>query len=133
MSSSVISMLVEIKNALAAGRDFVELSRSRFREDLAKLLVKEGFLKEVKSFKRGKFTFLHVGLLDRSAPGRQVSWPSLKIISKPGQRIYLSQAQIRRRLSQGQRNIFLSTSRGLLRINEAGQRKLGGEAICELG
>lgn len=134
MQGSIISMLIEIKNAALVKRNSLELPYSRFRENLSNLLVRENYLKSSHRFKKGEFSFLRLDFPED--PRSDLSWLSfrqIKIISKPGRRIYLSTSQIAKMLSLGRRNIILSTSRGLMKAPEAAKRKIGGEAICELG
>lgn len=131
MDNSVISMLTQMKNAYMAKRSYLELPHTKFRESLSKLLVQEGYLKEAKIFKKGQFNHLHIDLLDSSEKDILPQFRTLRIISKPGQRIYLSTPIITRYLKKGRRNVVVSTSRGLMKITDAKKRKLGGEAVCE--
>ena len=131
MDNSVISMLTQIRNAYMAKRSHLELPHTKFRDNLSELLVQEGYLKEVKIFKKGKFNYLHIDILEASEKDVLPQFRSLRIISKPGQRIYLSIPIITRYLKKGRRNIVVSTSRGLMKITDAKKKKLGGEAVCE--
>ena len=134
MTSSVAAMLAQLKNAALARKSFVEMTSSKFRERLGHLLVKESYLKGAHQFKKGNFTYLRLDLPEYGE-GR-LEWTPLRlmhIISKPGQRIYLSSAAIAKLIDKGRRKIIISTSRGLMSVLEAKKRKMGGEAICELG
>lgn len=131
MDNSVISMLTQIRNAYMAKRANLELPHTKFRDSLSKLLVQEGYLKEVNVFKKGKFNYLHFDLLNSSEGDVLPQFRTLRVISKPGQRIYISTPIITRYLKKGRRNMVISTSRGLMKITDAKKRKLGGEAVCE--
>lgn len=131
MDNSVISMLTQIRNAYMAKRVSLELPHTKFRDSLSKLLVQEGYLKEVNIFKKGKFSYLHFDLLNSSEGDVLPQFRTLRVISKPGQRIYISTPIITRYLKKGRRNVVISTSRGLMKITDAKKRKLGGEAVCE--
>lgn len=55
----------------------------------------------------------------------------LKMISKPGQRIYLGTKYIKK-VRGGYGILIISTSKGLMTNKEAKKQKLGGEVICEV-
>jgi small subunit ribosomal protein S8 len=97
------------------------------KEDLAKILVKEGYLEKVKNFKEkgrpGKM--LHLDL--KYENGNPVV-SEIRRLSKPGQRIYVTTKKLPRQF----RGItVVSTPRGLLTAKEARKKGLGGELICE--
>jgi len=55
----------------------------------------------------------------------------LKRISKPGQKIYRGRKELSR--FAGEKGItILSTSQGLMTIEEARRKKIGGEIICKV-
>src|SRR3989338_42839 len=125
-------MLVEIKNAYLAKKPFIEVSNTRSRERLGKFLASHSYVKNHRSFKKGRFSYLHIDLLDDEVAGLY-HFRSLRILSKPGRRIYFPVPKLSRLLTKGRRHIILSTSKGIMRIDEARKRKLGGEAVCDLG
>ncbi len=132
MGDQVISMLVEIKNAYLAKKPFIEVSSTHSREGLGKFLVSNSYVKDLRPFRKGRFGYLHIDLSDDEAQGLYY-FRSLRILSKPGRRIYFSVPKLSRLLIKGRRHIILSTSKGIMKIDEARKRKLGGEAICDLG
>lgn len=125
MSSDVVAeMLIQLKNAAAVGKPFVELPHSRFREALAKILQAEGFVKEVKTYKEA----------GKSYKGLHLGEPKVTQVircSKPGRRLYLSASKLEK-LRRGLGTVIISTSRGLLTLPEARKRRLGGEVICRV-
>lgn len=123
-SDTVAEMLIQLKNATAVGKPFVELPHSRFREALAKILLEGGFVSEVKTFKPAGKTFKRLHL-SRPKVTRVIR------LSKPGRRVYLPARRLERlRRSLGM--VIVSTSRGLLTLPEARKRRLGGEVICRV-
>ncbi|MDP2874067.1 MAG: 30S ribosomal protein S8 [bacterium] len=123
-SDNVSAMLIQLKNATAVGKPFVELPYSRFREALAKILQAEGFVKEVKTFK----------VAGKSYKGLHLSEPNVALVirySKPGRRVYQTAAHLEK-LRRGLGTVIISTSRGLLTMPEARKRRLGGEVICRV-
>lgn len=132
IEGGVISMLIELKNAQMAGRDFIEISHSKFRQAMGKLLAEEGLIREMRVFKKDSFKKLHLGMLPADEfQNRRSKITLLKIYSKPGRRLYYSVGELSKLLMKGHRKLILSTSRGLMMIEEAEKRRLGGEAICE--
>jgi small subunit ribosomal protein S8 len=122
-------MLTQIRNAMMRRRESVELPHSKMKEDLAKVLVKEGYFLKSKNFKEsgrpGKMIHLDLKYDDDGEP------LILKIrrISKPGQRLYLPA----KKLSTKFRGItVVSTSQGLMTAKKAREKGLGGELVCEV-
>ncbi len=121
-------MLTQIRNATMRLRKDVELPHSRMKEELAKLLVKEGYLEKAKNFKEsgrpGKMIHLDLKYEDDEPVISEI-----KRISKPGQRIYAAAKKIPRKF----RGItIVSTSKGLMADREARKKGLGGELIGEV-
>lgn len=124
------NMLSSIKNAAMAGRDFIEIRHSKECESIAKVLEEKGYLEGVKSFKQenGGGKMLHAGLIKEEGVAKL---SQVKIISKPGRRIYKKYGGLRPVL-QGLGVMVISTSRGIMSGQEARKKKLGGEVICEV-
>jgi small subunit ribosomal protein S8 len=129
INDPVGDMLTRIRNAQMRRWKGVELPHSKMKEELAKLLVKEGYLEKSKNFKEsgrpGKMIHLDLKYDDDGEPA------ILKIrrISKPGQRIYSPT----KKLSTKFRGItVVSTSQGLMTAGEARKKGLGGELVCEV-
>jgi len=133
-------MLSIIKNAQMTGKESAELPHSRLREELARLLEKEGYLSAVKVFKpEGKsFKMLSLSLKYLDQPSRagvaRRAIPfinHLKRISRPGKRIYARKDELPRPFG-GKGVVIVSTSRGLMTAKEARAKDLGGELLCEV-
>lgn len=124
------NMLSAIKNAAMAGRDFIEIRHSKECESIAKVLEEKGYLEGVKSFKQenGGGKMLHIGVTKEEGIAKL---SQVKIVSKPGRRIYKKFGELRPVL-QGLGVMVISTSRGIMSGQEARKKKLGGEVICEV-
>ena len=124
------NMLSSIKNAAMAGRDSIEMRHTKECEAIAKILEEKGYLEGVKSFKQenGDGKMLHIGLVKE---GNVAKLSQVKIVSKPGRRIYKKFSEVRPVL-QGLGVMVISTSRGIMSGQEARKKKLGGEVICEV-
>jgi len=119
-------MLARIKNALRVRKEFVDLPFSKMKEEVAKILLGEGYLSKVDVFSRGNKKYLRLGL---KYAGKKSVIEDLKRVSKPGRRIYVN-AQSLPRIQAGFGTAIISTSKGLLTDEQARQQKLGGEVIC---
>jgi small subunit ribosomal protein S8 len=124
----ISEMLTAIRNAQAVLKTTVVVPFSNFKQELAKLMEKEGFIeKSEKKGKKAKKT-LEIGLLYKDG----VSVISgLKRISKPGQRIYVDYSSLKP-VKAGYGLSIISTSKGLLTNKEARKQRVGGELICEI-
>lgn len=125
----ISDMLTRIRNASAVEHKTVMVPHSRTKEQLAKLLVKEGFLKDVHVKRRGVKGFLILGMQyqEDGTPSFQGS----KRISKPGKRIY-SSAKTLYPIRGGYGRAIISTPEGLLTDREARKKNIGGEIYCHV-
>jgi len=130
MTDRVSDMLIRIKNAYLARGKIVELPYFSLGEKLAKILVREGFLAkvEVEKPKEKKFKILNIELAYKN---KKPAMAGVKIISKPGIRVYLKAKKLKE-LSRGLGISIISTSLGLVTDKEARKKNLGGEVICKI-
>ena len=132
MTDPIADMLTRIRNAQAVKKTEVFLPFSKFKYNLAELLVREGWLagaeKISQSAKRG---FDEIRLKLRYHKSGKPAIMSLKRVSKPGRRVYVDYQNLPYVLN----NLgiaVISTSRGLLTNKEARRAKIGGEIVCEI-
>lgn len=131
MSTHLIAnMLSSIKNASLAGKKEVEVPYSKICESIAKVLKDTGYLAEVKVFKEkesaGKSIKLGIAYKNEIPVLRDI-----KMRSKPGRRIYKGADELGS-VAGGYGTSVVSTSRGIMRGQEARKKRLGGELICEV-
>jgi len=123
-------MLIRIKNGYLARKDVVEVPYSKMKEEIAKLLVKEGYLKNLKSqmsnVKSGKILRIEL-----KYEGKRPAIEGVKRISKPGVRIYAKAGEIPK-VKYGFGITIVSTSKGIMTGREAKKKNLGGEVICQV-
>lgn len=124
----ISDMLTRIRNAVAARKADVVLPYSKFKANLAKLLVREGFLTGFEEGLEPK-KILKIQLKYGSDGQELIS--GIKRISKPGQRIYLSYNKLPR-TNSGFGLTIVSTSKGLMTDRQARKEKMGGEVICQV-
>jgi small subunit ribosomal protein S8 len=123
----IADMLTRIRNANKAMHESTQMPTSRMKEDIARLLKEEGYIKDYHVEKAGSFDTLVVEL--KYGRNRERVLSDLKRISKPGRRIYARKDRLPRVLG-GLGTAILSTSSGLVTARDAQQRGIGGEVIC---
>jgi len=128
MTDPITDMLNRIRNAQAVLKPEVSIPFSGKKLEIAKILMQEGFINEIKKSKKRKDKTIEIVL--KYNEGIPVI-SGLKRVSKPGQRIYLKATEIRP-LRKGYGVVIISTSRGLMTNKKAKQEKVGGEILCEI-
>lgn len=119
-----------IKNGYLAKKAEVKVPTSKFKENLAKILVKEGYLGNVKT-QKGENQFVENLILTLKYEDKKPVLTDIQRVSKPGLRVYLGKTKIPKVLG-GLGMIIMSTPEGLMTGQEAKAKNLGGEAICKI-
>jgi len=130
MTDIIADMLTRIRNGQMRRLISVKVPHSRFREEVLKVLVEEGYVKSYK--KKTLRTNVEEMLVDLkySNNGTPVI-QEIKKVSKPGCRLYSSVAN----MSGFYNNLgitILSTSKGVLSDKKARKEGVGGEVICQV-
>jgi len=120
-------MLIRVKNGYLARKEVVEVPYSKIKEEIAKLLVKEGYFKKFK-IENLKFKILK---LELKYEGKRPALEGVKRISKPGVRIYAKAGEIPK-VKYGFGITVVSTPKGIMTDKEARKNNLGGEIICQV-
>ncbi len=124
----ISDLLIRIKNAQKTGHESLELSYSKIKFNIAKILEREGFIAGVERKGQKNKEKLQLNLkYIQGVPAIQ----DLRRVSKSGQRIYITTQKIKR-VQQGYGMAIISTSQGLMTDKEAKSKKLGGEILCEV-
>ena len=127
MTAPVADLLTRIRNALMRKKTSVSVPYSKLKHELVKLLVKEGFLSDVKKVKKD-FDELDITLKYFKDE------PVIKELtreSKPGLRKYISYKDIKPHKG-GLGLKVLTTSKGLMTDKDAIKEEIGGEVICRV-
>jgi small subunit ribosomal protein S8 len=99
------------------------------KSEIAVILKKEGFVREVSI--DGAGTKKVINLVLKYDAERKPTIKGLRRISKPGLRRYVGFDKIPRVLG-GMGVAILSTPSGIMTDNEARQRRVGGELLCQV-
>ena len=129
MTDPIADMLTRIRNANSAMFDSVKMPSSKLKENLAKVLEREGFISgyHVTKLDGKPGATLEISL--KYSEDRQKTIVGLKRVSTPGLRIYKKSDQMPKVLG-GVGVAVVSTSLGLMTDREARKQKLGGEVLC---
>nr|YP_009243112.1 ribosomal protein S8 [Monsonia marlothii]AMQ99497.1 ribosomal protein S8 [Monsonia marlothii] len=131
MSKDTISyLLTSIRNADMAKKETVRIEFTNIAENVVKILLREGFIKNARKHRENNKSFLVLTLFyRRNRGGTKGTFLNLKQVSRPGRRIYSKSHQIPRILG-GVGIAILSTSRGIITDREARIEGVGGEFLC---
>lgn len=133
----IADLLIRIKNGYQARKDLVVVPHSNIKEQIAKILVEEGYLKKLEVPAKGgfasggkssKFKVMELTLKYKS---KKPAINNIMLISKPGVRIYRKKGEIPR-VRQGRGITLVSTSQGLMTDKKAKKINLGGEVIAQI-
>jgi small subunit ribosomal protein S8 len=123
----VADMLARIKNANKALHESAAMPASRMKEEIARLLKEEGYIRDYRVEKGDSFDTLVVEL--KFGPKRERIITDLKRVSKPGRRVYAQKDRLPRVLG-GMGTAIMSTSNGLVTSRTAQELGVGGEVVC---
>jgi small subunit ribosomal protein S8 len=127
LTDPIADMLSRIRNANRALHDSCQMPSSKMKEEIARLLKEEGYIRDYHLENGAAFKTLVIDLKYNRSRERAIT--NLKRISKPGRRIYARKDRLPRVLG-GMGVAILSTSNGLITSKTAEQKGVGGEVIC---
>ncbi len=127
MTDPVSDFLTRLRNASKAGLAECVSPHSKLKESLAGILKAEGFVRAVSTGAddRGHKTLIVAMKYVDGAP----VLTGLKRASTPGRRLYFGYDELPRVLN-GLGLSIVSTSKGLMKDQDARRNKLGGELVC---
>jgi small subunit ribosomal protein S8 len=127
MTDPISDFLTHLRNASKAGLAQCVSPHSKLKESLAAILKTEGFVRDVATGtdERGHKTVVVTMKYVDSAP----VITGIKRTSTPGRRMYSGYSEIPRVLN-GLGISIISTSKGLMKDQDARRQKLGGELVC---
>nr|ADD29877.1 ribosomal protein S8 [Gonopterodendron arboreum] len=127
---TIADIITSIRNADMNRKGTVRITYTNITENFVKILLREGFIKNVRKHQeRGKYFLVLTLRYKRNTKGSHKTMLNLKRISRPGLRIYSNYQKIPKILG-GMGILILSTSRGIMTDREARLEKIGGEILC---
>ncbi|PHT68708.1 30S ribosomal protein S8, chloroplastic [Capsicum annuum] len=127
---TIAEIITSIRNADMDRKRVVRIASTNITENIVQILLREGFIENVRKHQENNKYFLVLTLRhrrNRKRPYRNIL--NLKRISRPGLRIYSNYQRILRILG-GMGIVILSTSRGIMTDREARLEGIGGEILC---
>jgi small subunit ribosomal protein S8 len=128
MTDPIADMLTRMRNAIAARHERVQIPASRVKQEIARILKDEGYIRGFHLQREGhpqglldielKYDVTHTNVIQ-----------GLQRISKPGKRQYVSCKDMPKVL-EGAGIAIISTSRGVLTDRQCRAQNVGGEVMC---
>nr|YP_009093835.1 ribosomal protein S8 [Luzuriaga radicans]AIT16024.1 ribosomal protein S8 [Luzuriaga radicans] len=127
---TIADIITSIRNADMENKGTVRIASTNIAENIVKILLREGFIENVRKHQESHKYFLVLTLRHRRTRNRKGIYRTiLKRISRPGLRIYSNYQRIPKILG-GMGIVILSTSRGIMTDREARLERIGGEILC---
>jgi len=127
MTDPIADFLTRIRNANTVRHESLEVPASKIKKEIAEILKREGFIRDVEYIEDNKQGIIRVFL--KYGPNNERVITGLKRISKPGLRVYAKSDEIPRVLN-GLGIAIVSTSQGVLTDKEARAKQVGGEVLA---
>jgi small subunit ribosomal protein S8 len=127
VNDPISDMLTRIRNANQMKYKEVEVPASKLKNEIARILKDEGFIRGYKTEKRESIDMIVIELKYGAKKERVIT--GLKRISKPGLRVYAKLEEIPTVLN-GLGIAIISTSKGLMTDKEAKRNQIGGEVLA---
>ncbi len=129
VNHTVSDFIIRIKNAAKARRKEILTPYNRISRDIAKVLVKEGFLENVKEQVVDDKKMLGIKIKYNN---RIPVITDTKVVSKPSSRTYSGSKNLIQNQRKGMYTIILSTNKGIMTGDEAQKKNLGGEVLFKI-
>ena len=141
LTDPIADMLTRIRNANRALHEQAEMPTSRMKEEIARILKEEGYIRDYHVLTADKWNDAHRNekrhlrsfdtlVIDlKYGRSRERVIADLKRVSKPGRRVYAGKDRLPRVLG-GMGTAILSTSSGHVTSRTAEQSGIGGEVVC---
>jgi small subunit ribosomal protein S8 len=129
MTDPIADMMARIRNANTAYKDEVAIPASGIKEEIARLLSREGYVRGYRI--EGEEPKRRIVVEMKYGPERERTITGVKRVSRPGRRVYADRGHLPRVLG-GLGVAILSTSQGLMTDKQAARRGIGGEILCHV-
>ncbi|MEE8251108.1 MAG: 30S ribosomal protein S8 [Gemmatimonadales bacterium] len=126
MTDPVADMLTRIRNACRAGHRRVDVPVSKFKTEIARLLLDNHYIQDYKVLDDGRYGLLRLYL---KYHGEAPVIRELRRVSTPGLRRYVSVKEIPR-IKNGLGMAILSTPQGVMSDKDARRARVGGELLA---
>ena len=128
-SDPIVDMLTKVRNAVQARHEKVDVSTSKLKLEIVKILKTEGYIKNFKKVQEEGHSIIRIFLKYDEANAPVIH--GIEKISTPGRRIYSGYKELPRVLN-GYGTLIVSTSSGVTTGKKASEKMVGGELVCKV-
>ena len=128
MVDPISQIIINVKNANAAGKATLTLPYSKLKESVLEVLKREGYIKDFRTMGKKVIKTLEVELIYIDGKARI---EGVQQISKNSRRTYSKAKEIKPVLN-GYGTLILTTPKGILTDREAKKEKVGGEVLFKI-
>jgi small subunit ribosomal protein S8 len=129
MTDPIADMLTRLRNAIRVKREYADIPASRTKAQIARILLENGYVKNVKYIDDGLQGKLRVYLKYDENNVNAIG--GLRRISVPSRRVYVKKDTIPRVMG-GYGTAIISTSNGVMTDKECRSLGIGGEVLCHI-
>ena len=131
VTDTIADMLTRIRNANQMRYEEVKVPSSKIKNEIARILKEEGFIKDYKIEKSDENRSVQntIILTLKYTDKKERVITGLKRISKPGLKVYANKEELPKVLN-GLGIAIISTSKGLMTDKEARNAGIGGEVLA---
>lgn len=128
VTDSIADYITRIRNAGNAKNTTTDVPYSKLKENVSKLLVEKGYIKNYTVITADKFPFIRVELkyADNGSPAIK----EITRVSRPGRRVY--EGKDLKKYLGGLGLFIVSTSKGVITDKEARKQGIGGEVLFRI-
>jgi small subunit ribosomal protein S8 len=130
MTDPIADMLTRIRNGAKAKRKAVDVPASNVKREIAKVLIREKFIKDMVELPDNRQGILRLYLKYNREDKPIIK--GLKRLSTPGLRRYYGLDELKKIGNNQVGLVIISTSQGIMTNLEAYKNGLGGEAVCSV-
>jgi small subunit ribosomal protein S8 len=132
MTDPIADFLTQIRNAIHAAHETVEIPASKLKAEIARILTEQGYIDSFSVHPRSDGIFGEVIEISlKYTNERRSAISGLRRVSRPGRRTYVDAKSIPKVLG-GMGTAILSTSHGVMTGHEARIAGVGGEVIAQV-
>jgi small subunit ribosomal protein S8 len=126
-SDPIADMLTKVRNAVLARHEKVDISTSKLKLEIVKILKTEGYIKNFKKVQEEGKSIIRIFLKYDEANAPVIH--GIEKLSTPGRRVYSGYKDLPR-VYNGYGTLIVSTSSGVTTGKKATEKMVGGELIC---
>jgi small subunit ribosomal protein S8 len=129
MTDPIADMVSRIRNGIHLRKGHVDIPASRIKAQIAKILLDQGYVTNVKYIESDVQGSLRIYLKYGERKASAIT--GFRRSSKVSRRLYVSKDQIPRVMG-GYGTAIISTSKGILTDKECRALGIGGEVLCQV-